>query len=145
MLRWLTVAFSLLVLATPAMAHPRHRRAWVAPPRPTVVVRVNPWVSYYRPDPRPGWHWVGGRYARWGAWVPGYWEPDVAQAGYVWVPGHWVGATYVDGYWREPERAGWVWVDGEYDETGTWIPGYWAPEGSVREEEPPMEVHHEYE
>lgn len=145
------ICLLLLGLAGTAEARPHYRRVYVTPPRPTVVVRINPWDFRYVPEARPGWHWVPGHETRWGRWVPGYWEPDGLRAGYLWVPGHWAGGMYVDGYWREAGRSGWVWVEGEYDDVGNWVPGYWAPEGTVPPSdeaappEPPSDVHHDYE
>jgi hypothetical protein len=160
MKRWILALYAGAMLATPAMAYPYRRVVWVPPPRPVVVVRVDPWDVRYHPDPRPGWHWVPGHYGPYGRWIPGYWEPDGKEAGYVWVPGHWVGPTYVEGYWRQTARSGWVWVDGQYDRGGNWIPGYWAPSGGAPppgaaspdaqpdappSDDPPQEIHHDYE
>lgn len=124
--------------------HPHRHRPVYVPPRPVVVVRVNPWVPSYIPDHRPGWHWVAGHYNRFGRWQPGHWEPDEGRGGYVWVTGHWVGSYWVEGYWREEVRPGWVWLDGDYAEDGTWIPGYWAPEQTLRPPPPPVDQHHSY-
>lgn len=124
--------------------HPHRHRPVYVPPRPVVVVRVNPWVPSYIPDHRPGWHWVAGHYNRFGRWQPGHWEPDEGRGGYVWVTGHWVGSYWVEGYWREEVRPGWVWLEGDYAEDGTWIPGYWAPEQTLRPPPPPVDQHHSY-
>ena len=142
------IALLLLSFFSAVEAHPRrplpHRPVYV-PPRPVVVVRVNPWIPGYIPDQRPGWHWVDGHYDRYGRWLPGHWEPDDRRGGYVWVAGHWVGSYWVEGYWREDRRPGWIWMEGYYSEDNAWIPGYWAPEQAVQPPPPPVDQHHSYD
>ena len=112
---------------------------WVAPywrwQTATVLVVSFPftahaWVDTWAPPPRAGWRWTAGR--RVGArWIPGYWAPTrpVPRAGYVFVPGWWIGDVYVEGYYRVPDRpdGDWVWIDGHYNEDGSYIPGHWRP------------------
>ena len=88
------------------------------------------WVDTWGPPPRAGWRWVAGRHVG-PRWVPGYWAPTrpVPRAGYVFVPGWWIGDVYIEGYWRIPDRpdGDWVWIDGHYNEDGSYIPGHWRP------------------
>jgi hypothetical protein len=53
----------------------------------------------------------------------------VPRPGYVFVPGWWIGDVYIEGYYRIPDRSDgdWVWVDGHYNEDGSYIPGHWRP------------------
>ena len=86
---------------------------------------ANPWSAAWVPTARPGWSWVGGRYDRYGYWIPGAWRPLAARSGYVWVSGFWDGGAWIDGYWRPASRYGYRWVDGMYDR-GVWVEGYWV-------------------
>jgi len=123
-----------------AEARPRHPGPpgpppFYGPPNPHVVIRLDPWVVGYRPDPRPGWTWVPGHYDEQRNWIPGYWAPLDDRPGMVWVPGHWEGPAYVEGQWREAARPGWAWVDGYYD-GGRWVDGHW--EAAVAPPPPPL-------
>jgi hypothetical protein len=93
---------------------------------------TDPWRDHWHPHHRNGWAWVGGYYY-WGWWHPGYWEPvhhHHVYVDYVYVPGFWEADTvYVEGYYRSPDREGWVWVDGYYLEDGVYIRGHWVPAG----------------
>ena len=124
----LLVAFSGNAEARPAHAPAHHGRVVVAPHgHAHFTIGIGPWSPAYRPAPRVGFRWVAGYYVR-GVWWPGYWAP-VAPApipGMVWVPGHWEGDAYVDGYWRDANRAGMTWIEGHYDDQGTWIEGRWV-------------------
>ena len=116
--------------------HPYYRYQHAA----TVVVSfgfvVNPWVVTWAPPPRAGWSWVGGYYDPYGFYHPGYWAPSAppvtyVSAGYVFVPGWWQGATYIEGYYRAPSRAGWLWVDGYYLSDNSYVPGHWEPQSTA--------------
>ncbi len=160
------LSLGLLLASSPAEARPpRGRPAPRRASHPHVVIAINPWAIDYRPDARPGWDWVPGYYNARRVWVPGYWRPVAVRVGWAWIPGYWVGPDYVEGSWREAERPGWVWVEGEYDDGGHWIEGHWeavpppppapppplVPAQGVAPTEPPPpppeegDVHHDYE
>lgn len=141
----------LTVYSGAASARP-HRHSHHAParvvvrgPAPVVRVVIDPWGPAYRPGPRAGYAWVDGYYAPSGRFIPGYYAPVAARPGYQWVPGHWAGHDYVEGYWREPSRPGFTWVEGAYDDRGDWGEGYWAPVGRVDERGHVEATYHEYE
>jgi hypothetical protein len=107
--------------------HPYWRYTWAT----TVVVgfpfATYAWVDTWAPPSRYGWAWVPG-YWDFGWWHPGYWSPVApAPVGYAYVPGWWDQQTYVEGYYRSEARDGWNWVDGYYQEDGTYVPGHWEP------------------
>ena len=129
---------SLLALAalspTADARPPRHRpvvRHARPGPRvsPRVFVRVGPWSVRYRPAPRPGYIWIAGSIVR-GVYVAGLWRPTTPPPTeeHIWVDGYWDGDVWVDGYWRIDEIDGMIWIDGEYDDSGTYDYGYWAGE-----------------
>lgn len=95
-----------------------------------------PWDVVWVPPVRAGWVWIPGHRTISGWWVPGHWapagSPPVAYgAQWVYVPGWWMGAVYVDGFWRRSARPGFVWVDGYYLDDGSYVRGWWAPEGGA--------------
>jgi hypothetical protein len=108
--------------------HVAHHGRVVVAPRGHVrfTIGVGPWSPTYVPAPRVGFRWISGYYVR-GVWSPGYWVPVAPPPtpGMVWVPGHWDGDEYIEGYWRDANRAGMVWVEGHYEE-GNWIEGRWV-------------------
>jgi hypothetical protein len=61
---------------------------------------------------------VGARPGRRAQWVPGYWEWDPAESGYVWVGGSWqvppIGSSWVNTRWARDS-------DGWYR-----VPGFWT-------------------
>ncbi len=141
MKRFFLLSLAVGLLAGTASAHPRHRGSRAAR-SPSYGARhyahgrhavrsygyvgyANPWSATWVPTARPGWSWVGGRYDRYGYWIPGAWRPLAARPGYVWVSGFWDGGAWIDGYWRPATRYGYRWVDGAYDR-GVWVDGYWV-------------------
>lgn len=139
--RLFAAAIACLAALAPlsAEARPRHHvppgpPRYYGPPGPHVVIRLDPWVVGYRPDPRPGWTWVSGHYDEHNTWIPGYWAPLEGRPGMEWVPGHWEGPTYVEGHWREAARPGWAWIEGYYAD-GHWVEGHW--EAAVAPPPPP--------
>lgn len=125
----LLVAFSGNAEARPVRHAPPHHGHVVVAPRGHVhfTIGIGPRSPAYVPAPRVGFRWMAGHYVR-GVWWPGYWEPIAPPPtpGMVWVPGHWDGDAYVDGYWRDGRRAGMTWIDGYYDDNGTWVDGRWV-------------------
>ncbi|TNF36167.1 MAG: hypothetical protein EP329_05485 [Deltaproteobacteria bacterium] len=86
------------------------------------------WIDGWTPHPRAGWVWMPGYWD--GFWHPGYWAPMGAPPrGYVYVPGYWYSDYYVEGYYRSQTRedGDWQWVEGQYLEDGTYVPGHWRP------------------
>jgi hypothetical protein len=123
----LLVAFSGDAEARHGHRAAHHGRVVVAPRgHVRFTIGVGPWSPTYVPAPRVGFRWVTGYYVR-GVWRPGYWEPVAPPPtpGMVWVPGHWEGDEYIEGYWRDADRAGMVWIEGHYEE-GNWIDGRWV-------------------
>jgi hypothetical protein len=119
--------------------HPYYRSVHATAAVATLGFHAYPWRYGWVPPYRPGWVWRGGYYCRGGFWCPGYWAPFAASSfwfgvGWSFAPGWWIGSTYVDGFWRMSDRAGWSWSDGYYLDDGTYVPGYWAPDG-----QPPRE------
>ena len=35
--------------------------------------------------------------------------------------------VYIGGFWRPPQKAGYMWVDGYLNENGVWVSGFWKP------------------
>jgi hypothetical protein len=121
------LAFSGTAEARPNR-HSHHGPVVVAPRgRVRFTIGIGPWSPTYVPAPRAGFRWIAGFY-RHGVWSPGYWVPLAAAPapGMIWINGHWEGDRYVDGYWGRPEDAGDVWIEGHYDDDGTWIEGRWV-------------------
>lgn len=119
-MRTLTALIVSFFAAAPALAgHPGY-----TPSRPAVVVHVDAFAPYYQPPVRAGYVWIEGAYDPWGNWIPGYYEPVAARAGYAWVPGYWAGSAWVEGYWRPQARAGYYWNPGYYAGR-TWVAGSW--------------------
>ena len=69
--------------------------------------------------------WEEGHWNEREQWVPGYWKPRTAVAGFIWVPGEWNGSAWVRGFWRVAKKPGYIWVEGFLDETGAWHAGQW--------------------
>jgi hypothetical protein len=40
-----------------------------------------------------------------------------------------MGSVYVEGFWRQAARPGWTWRDGYYLDDGSYVRGWWTPEG----------------
>lgn len=85
------------------------------------------WIAgRWRPAFRPGYAWMEGHWTREGEWVEGFWMPNRMRRGdQVWEPGYWGPRGWVEGYWRVKVKPGHIWIAGERDEQGRWLPGHW--------------------
>ncbi|MFM2246638.1 MAG: hypothetical protein RL071_2712 [Pseudomonadota bacterium] len=87
--------------------------------------------GFWRPERRldGDWVWVDGAYDAEGAYHPGTWEPAAPwPAGMTWEPGFFDGQQWVEGFFRPPSRAGFVWVEARVDPAnGVRHNGHWLP------------------
>jgi hypothetical protein len=98
---------------------------------PEKLYTVTDVEGFWRPERRldGDWVWVDGAYDAEGAYHPGYWEPAAPwPAGMTWEPGFFDGQQWVEGFFRPPSRAGFVWVEARIEpETGVRHNGHWLP------------------
>jgi len=67
---------------------------------------------------------------------------EVDENGWVWVPAHLnESAQMIEGFFREPTREGFIWVDPYVDEEGTNVAGHWEPEAEAPEDHVYVEGH----
>jgi len=85
------------------------------------------WIAgRWRQSFRRGYAWVEGHWDRNGEWLEGFWRPtESPKRGMTWEPGYWGPGGWVEGFWRPEARVGRLWVNGEWDQNGTWIKGHW--------------------
>jgi len=85
--------------------------------------------AFSRPAARIGYAWTEGEFDEYGRYRPGYWDPlhreKRAGGEMVWVPGYRTRNGWVAGYWRIPERPGFTWLAGYYDDEAVWHQGRW--------------------